>query len=217
MVTRTVTHVNSFVYELELTGFDATGRWPCRFRICPIYSSENQSESSVPSPMNRKPDPLLLARIDRFGWLANCGKPFSCPPELECRQAGCWGSACELNAEQIWEDAELAARNNLTAFLAQRYPTEDRQWNDITDAARKFVDGSFTLRFRGALRRKFGVPPKGVVDSMKWNIIAALMEDAYKDLRPPGFFTKLLSLYESGHLPCGWENGVYPEGRLIVF
>ena len=34
MVTMSVTHVNSFVFELELTGFDATGRAVCE-TLCP--------------------------------------------------------------------------------------------------------------------------------------------------------------------------------------
>lgn len=167
--------------------------------------------------MSRSPNRELMARIGKFDWLAECGKPLECPPQLECRQARSWRSACELSAEQIWEDTELEARNELTAFLARHYPSEDRHWNDITMAAREFVDGSFTPRFRVAVRKRFGEPPKVVVDSMKWDVLAAIMEDTYSDLKPPGFFSKLLTLYESGHFPCGWENGIYPAGRLVVF
>lgn len=165
----------------------------------------------------RKPSPQLLCLIDQFDWLANCGKPFESPRGLDCRAAKSWETACALAQEQIWEDTELDASNETTLFLHTHFRNEYRHWNEIAEPAREFVNDRVTLRFRMAVRRQFGPPPKTIVDSMKWDIVHAVMEDAYSDLNPPAFFTKLLMLYKNGHFPCGWENGIYPEGRLIVF
>jgi hypothetical protein len=30
------------------------------------------------------------------------------------------------------------------------------------------------------------------------------------------FFLELLTVYESGHFPCGWQ-GEWPQGKLLVY
>ena len=44
----------------------------------------------------------------------------------------------------------------------------------------------------------------------------ALMEAAYDDCQPPQFFTHLVAVYESGHLPVGWE-GSNEGGALLIY
>jgi hypothetical protein len=169
--------------------------------------------------MKRRPNTDLIAKIGLYDWGKSCGKPLPCPEDVDCRAAETWHEACQLSGRSMWENAELEARNQLTVFLALSFPEEDRQWNDVTDDARVgFVDNELPMKLRVALRRHGLQPvPKSIVDSVQWNILAAIMEDAYGDLNPPRFFTKLLPIYEAGHLPCGWEGGEYPEGRLIIY
>jgi len=49
----------------------------------------------------------------------------------------------------------------------------------------------------------------------------ALMEMTYRRRfqKAPVFFETLLSVYESGHLPCGWDGELdcWPQGRLLVY
>jgi hypothetical protein len=55
------------------------------------------------------------------------------------------------------------------------------------------------------------------VHSVRWNVLAALMENAYIDCDHGAFFFhELLTVYQAGHLPCGWI-GAWPEGKLVVY
>ena len=56
-----------------------------------------------------------------------------------------------------------------------------------------------------------------VVHSTRWDVLSALMENAYLESgHRCFFFLELLSVYEAGHFPCGWL-GEWPEGKLIVY
>ncbi len=136
---------------------------------------------------------------------------------LPRREAANWGQVCQLSGRPEWEQAELEARNQLTEYLAYHHPDADRQWNDVTDRARQFLESELTPAFKRSLRSALGATPKSLVDTMQWDVLAALMEDAYADLDPPRFFTHLLTIYLAGHIPCGWEGGSFPEGTLIVY
>jgi hypothetical protein len=169
--------------------------------------------------MKRSINQDLLSRIARFDWFSQCGKAApECPSGLTCRTADSWQNACALVAQLEWENLELDATNETTEFLAYNFPDEDQQWNDLVHEADHFLYGPMQERVRSCLaQRGFTPVPKVVIDSVRWDIRSAIMEDAYRDLNPPRFFDKLLALYEAGHFPCGWENGKYPAGRLIVY
>ena len=55
------------------------------------------------------------------------------------------------------------------------------------------------------------------VDCVQWDLLGALMEASYEDCHPPQFFSKLLSVYEEGHFPCGWIEDEWPKGKLVIF
>ena len=42
------------------------------------------------------------------------------------------------------------------------------------------------------------------------------MINFYSEYYKSDFFDKMLAIYLSGHLPCGW-SGEYPEGRFFVY
>ena len=58
---------------------------------------------------------------------------------------------------------------------------------------------------------------KVFLTTVQWCLLGALLEDAYKECNPPvRFFTDLLDIYEAGHFPCGWVEGKWAEGKLVV-
>ena len=56
-----------------------------------------------------------------------------------------------------------------------------------------------------------------VINNIKCDFVNYLLEDAYKDkLKFNLFFDELVNVYESGHIPCGWD-GEWPEGNLVIY
>lgn len=53
--------------------------------------------------------------------------------------------------------------------------------------------------------------------SIRGDMLGIAMETEFADVSLGNFYTsKILKWYENGHFPCGWE-GIYPEGKLIVY
>lgn len=58
---------------------------------------------------------------------------------------------------------------------------------------------------------------KDVLDDLCFNVLAIVTIDAYKGiLETPPFFRQLLSLYQQGHLACGWK-GKKDKGCFLVY
>lgn len=56
-----------------------------------------------------------------------------------------------------------------------------------------------------------------MTESLKWDLMNFLLEDAYSSLlQEPFFFDGLISVYEAGHMPCGW-SGTWPAGKLVIY
>lgn len=112
-----------------------------------------------------------------------------------------------------WENTTLEARNEITGILAKKHSVVYQEWNTLADDARDFVENIIIP----------SVPQINDIDmellftNMKWDLVNYLMEDAYKNkLRIPLFFSSLVSIYELGHIPCGWV-GSWPKGQLVVY
>ena len=58
---------------------------------------------------------------------------------------------------------------------------------------------------------------KAFTDAVSWDVLAAVMEHAYRDCSGrPTLFLQLLQVYRAGHFPCGW-SGDWPDGMLLVW
>lgn len=97
--------------------------------------------------------------------------------------------------------------------MAKKHSVVYQEWNTLADDARDFVENIITP----------SVPQINDIDmellftNMKWDLVNYLMEDAYKiKLRVPLFFSSIVSIYELGHIPCGWV-GSWPKGQLVVY
>lgn len=56
-----------------------------------------------------------------------------------------------------------------------------------------------------------------VTNDISFNVLSIAVIDAYKEQLPmPAFFQKMLEIYQSGHLICGWK-GKKGDGHFIVY
>lgn len=166
-------------------------------------------------------EPEFVQSLHAMAWFSRCGQslsadlaaslPFEVAPVATLKKAmRQWGSA-------QWEDATLEARNELTGFLAVHARDAYQQWNTITQLAKVEVAQPLAEEFWRPYAQQQGLDAD-FLHCVQWDILALCMEHAYRQQRGlPQFFHALLKVYASGHMPCGWEGGKYPKGRLLVW
>jgi hypothetical protein len=56
------------------------------------------------------------------------------------------------------------------------------------------------------------------VASVRWDMLHIFMEAELDHSLTTPFFTAIAKpCYFSGHFPCGWTQGDYPKGRLVMY
>jgi hypothetical protein len=164
-------------------------------------------------------EPELATRIARIDWFANCGAPLAHLKFSLCvRRVEALHEAEALNVGDDWGDAELEFQNQLTVHLHKHAPSEYQAWNSIVELAKRDIVFPMENERWSPVLQRLGLNRK-IVASLQWDILGALMESAYRDIAGrPTFFLALLDVYESGHLPCGWEGRPsVQEGTLLVW
>lgn len=160
-------------------------------------------------------DNEILDRIRRIKWFKNCGRKTKYDINFEIVYVNTWEQAKSYYSELVWEDTTLEAHNRLTEFLHSKYRNEYSKWNSLIKETKLFIEKEVTpileiLKEENGLDQIF-------IDCVKWDIIGAIMEESYRKCKNrPTFFLTLLSIYEGGNYPCGWE-GEWPDGNLVVF
>lgn len=160
-------------------------------------------------------NPQITARMEAIEWFSHCGEPFDLPLDMDVLRISSWKQAIKCYHAPKWEDTTLEARNMLTGYLHKHHNARYQQWNKITEAGREFLEAEIEPKLV-AFQEQHNLD-KAFLDTVRWDLLGAIMEDAYRDCDLPTlFFHDLLKVYEAGHFPCGWEGGPWPLGRLIV-
>lgn len=158
----------------------------------------------------------LASKLRAIDWFAHCGEPRDFNLTMSVERVKTWPQAIERMKSRIWENATLEARNQLTAYLWEHHSERYQDWNKITVKFDRKVVKPLTAKVWEPFRSERDLDVV-FVHSLEWNILAALMEEAYMDCNHGSFFFhELLMVYEAGHLPCGWV-GNWPQGSLVVF
>ncbi|MEM7347717.1 MAG: hypothetical protein AAF485_26085 [Chloroflexota bacterium] len=158
----------------------------------------------------------ISTRLENIDWFSQCGSSTSLDLTPEIMQVKTWIQAVKSSKKRVWENIELEARNQLTLFLSQNHREQYQSWNEILAAHKKtIIEPIIEQRIRPY--QVSNNLDESVVHSVRWDILGALMENSYIDCgHNTFFFLELLTVYESGHFPCGWK-GEWSEGKLIVF
>ena len=155
----------------------------------------------------------IYERILKINWFDSCGDN-TVNIGIDCEQEKSWNEATKKCKSNTWSNVQIDAQNDLTFILSRDWPEKDRMWNNITDQAKKLLKSGVTPKISKYLNSKdLSI---NVLQSVEWDILAAMMEHVYSPYVKPGFYTMLLKVYEEGHFPCGWK-GKYPEGKLLIY
>lgn len=158
----------------------------------------------------------VVAKVRAIPWFIRCGEPRDFDLTMPVERVKTWPQATKALKSRAWQRAILEARNQLTAFLSEYHSERYQEWNKITVKLKREVVTPLEKKVPEAFRKRHGIEVESVY-SLRWNILAALMENAYMDCKHGSFFFhELLTVYEAGHLPCGWI-GNWPEGKLVVY
>jgi len=158
----------------------------------------------------------IASKIRSIDWFARCGETISLDLSMETEQVTGWPDAIESCKDSVWENVELEANNQLTLWLHLNDRATYQHWNDIVDAQKSAILNPLTDQKIIPFQTKHGLDIT-LVHCVQWDILGALMENAYLGSGHQAFFfLELLMIYEAGHFPCGW-NGEWPKGTLRVF
>jgi hypothetical protein len=158
----------------------------------------------------------LPARLKAINWFSRCGEIVPNPVTMPIIPVSCWGEAMESCAGEQWENLQLHAHNQLTLWLHHYDRVIYQSWNDRVAEFKSALINPLTIEKWEPLRLQLKLTVE-VVHCLQWDILGALLEDSYLDNgHPCRFFLELLTVYEAGQFPCGWD-GDWPMGSLIVY
>lgn len=160
----------------------------------------------------------LESRIDSIRWFENVGKPFEFDLSMKAVSVSSWSEAIELCEDVVWENTTLEAQNQLTEWLALNAKESFQDWNSIVLEHKKRTLEKLTEEKILPFLKSRDLDSI-IADCVAWDMLGALMENSYLDLKTGHknfFFLEIFSVYEAGHFPCGW-HGDFPDGRLSVY
>lgn len=149
-------------------------------------------------------------RLLKIDWFANVGNQCFIP---NVKVAASLNDANFSLSSPDWENVTLEESNEISGYLAVKHTVIFQEWNQLAKDAKVF--------WKDELLKKIphldGFDNVLFLQCIEWDVIHYLIEDAYKDkIKKPLFFDSLIHIYESGHMPCGWD-GVWPNGKLVVY
>lgn len=153
---------------------------------------------------------LATGRLLKIKWLSAVGNHISM---LNVMFAKSLNEAENYLSASEWENATLEGANEISAFLANKHPTSFQEWNEVAKEAKLF----FLNEIKPKVIHLNGFNNTLLLQCFEWDVIHYLIEDFYSEkLKSPLFFHSLISIYESGHFPCGWF-GNWPKGQLVMY
>lgn len=158
----------------------------------------------------------VVARVRAIDWFAHCGEPRDFDMTMTIERVKTWPQAMKAMKSQAWASATLEAQNQLTVFLSQHHLERYKKWNELVVKFKREVTNPLKEKVFEPFRQSRGLDIM-LAQYAALNILAALMESTYMDCKHGCFFYhELLTVYEAGHLPCGWI-GEWPQGKLVVY
>lgn len=114
-----------------------------------------------------------------------------------------------------WENACLEADGDFTAFLHKNHKEiYNKFWNETV----RMVKNEYINNIADYLEEVLSdyINKDEIICDIKANLVTLFMIDFFSEYYSSDFYEKMLKIYLSGHLPCGWA-GTYPEGKFVVF
>ena len=163
----------------------------------------------------------FLERASRINWFSNSGQSLPSHGPMEIETARSWKAALDKSGSIAIANAWEEGRALITVELGLNHKLEYRKWNDHVAMGHYQMEETVFAKADAVID---SMPEIAADDEcvpflkgqVRWDMVAAYMEQVYSHLVPPRFYTLLFEVYEAGHYPCGW-NEVWPNGKLWVY
>ena len=154
-----------------------------------------------------------LSDIESIAWFGKLGAfpGITMPLEIafECDKGG----AIKNILSDEWDEILLDRRNQLSEYLDTSYSKEYQEWNKIVGKAKIDLEDSLKKIEEALVSMDM---PKELLPCISADLLFILIEAAFASYNPPKFFNCLLEIYQSGHIPIGWQ-GDSATGKLVVY
>ncbi|HMP58613.1 MAG TPA: hypothetical protein PKD86_04605 [Gemmatales bacterium] len=161
--------------------------------------------------MTRETRRLLKALAD-MEWFSNVGQPID---DLTVATVKTWREAARACGRKLSQVAAIECQNLLTERLHKDFIKAYCNWNELVVPLNRIVKPMVRKHVR-RIAKQYKMP-ENFEFSVYWDISGACMELEYGKFIPPNYFAERAKWYLAGHFPCGWEGGLPPKGRLVVF
>jgi hypothetical protein len=154
----------------------------------------------------------LFGLLEDADWLASCGQPV---PDPNVRVVASRDDALDISRGDYTEYYLLEQANLIRDGVTARSMEAYRAWGDFVEGLRPDVEDVVVRKLTGS---KSGSPhEKSLIDHLNWIVMHAAIEIYYRRFGGRDFFQAMALWLTRGHLPLGWENGDYPQGRAVIF
>ncbi|MFZ2639818.1 MAG: hypothetical protein WA117_02440 [Verrucomicrobiia bacterium] len=162
----------------------------------------------------------IYLHLKTMPWLATTGQEPRPHFEFYATYAETRDGALSAFNSSLWADAKTEAQGDLTGYLAKHhYGAYGGHWSNLAKQSRALVEAAIKVELVNTLNLR-GLPPE-MIEPILVDVNRAALEIAYRKKFPkaPAFFERLLSVYEAGRLPCGWNGSMrdWPAGNVVVF
>jgi hypothetical protein len=126
-----------------------------------------------------------------------------------------WEEAIQHCSSPIWQNLCNEMTNLISHKVRSVSVDSYQQWNVIVESVKPLVETLIDEKVR-PIARDLNFPPS-FVHAIQWDILSLFIESEYSNQVNPGFYTAITYWYAVGRFPCGWAEGEYPAGKLIVY
>lgn len=113
-----------------------------------------------------------------------------------------------------WENTCIEEMNEITAYLDMNCPQLSILWNEQVKSIKTMYIPEIEEKLKQAVV-KYSLPEIVFIDA-RANVLLIFICDFYSEQYHSEFYERMLEIYLSGHLPCGYK-GRFQKGSIIIY
>jgi glycosylphosphatidylinositol transamidase (GPIT) subunit GPI8 len=154
----------------------------------------------------------VLSELISTNWFRNVGNEV----EQNVKRLSNWKEAIDACSSIEWENFRLDRGNELSEELSAKDLDRYASWNDLALEIKFKAEPLFEKQLKEV--KIFEAYPKKLLSCVRWDVLHICLEAEFGNIVQSSFYLNHLKpIYVSGHFPCGWTEGKYPEGRLVIY
>lgn len=157
----------------------------------------------------------FLTAINGCQWFKHCGNEWKDEIDFKVKRIKTIENASNSISSLKWENLCLKKDGDFTAYLFLNHRDLYCEfWNDMVDRIKK----NYLVSLSETMEAKLQDNGLGgyALSNVEYNVLELFMLNYYSDYYKDEFYEKMLKIYLSGHLPCGWV-GSLKTGTFLVY